>query len=456
MVPRDAFADMPADTPDTPAVEETPTEDASPDPVEEVAPEETPADEPEVPAEPAVPGEELPEGVSREAKGLRVEESRWKTIYGNHQLVQQVAELLGEPVTREALELRQNAYQMQEQLYGDLNSADPTLQGRVLDFVLGDMTRAQREGEVGADPTVPFTQAFYEKIQQHPDAYAQLRFSAAKDLVAEMFQQAAQSNDTQLFSSAQHIARTLAGIRPELLKTPNGLATLRATTERMGLPFYLQEEMANLAKGTDPAAEMRARIETLESQLHGRTTSTQAAQFDSWKGATNQAIASGILDGAITPALASVADAWKAFPKDYQEQVITPLHSEVNRVLGQDAAFKSQIKQLSDQAQRAVSPQVRQRVTEQIKQLYTYRAQQAIEANKRPILAKAAEYLKGRSDANHARRAAGQSQTAPKGVTTAVPRSVVPGNVDKSNFTDASGVFDPMKASKYLSSVLPR
>ena len=78
--------------------------------------------------------------------------------------------------------------------------------------------------------------------------------------------------------------------------------------------------------------------------------------------------------------------------------------------------------------------------------------QQEIESHNR----KAAEYLKGRSDANHARRAAGQSQTAPKGVTTAVPRSVVPGNVDKSSFTDASGVFDPMKASKYLSSILPR
>ncbi len=386
----------------------------------------------------------MPEGVSREAKGMRVDEARWKMIYGNHQLVQQVSEMIGEPVTREALELRQQAYQMQEQLYSDLNSGDASLQSRVLDFVLGDMTRAQREGEVGTDPTVSFTQAFYEKIQQHPDAHAQLRFSAAKDLVGEMFHQAAQSNDSALFAAAQHIARTLAGVRPEILKTPNGLATLRATTERMGLPFYLQEEMANLAKGEDPTAQMRARIESLESQLNGRTTSTQAAQFDSWRGATNQAIASGILDS------------WKAFPTEYQEQVITPLNSEVTRVLGQDAAFKSQIKQLTDQAQRAVSPQVRQRVTEQIKQLYTYRAQQAIEANKRPILAKAAEYLKGRSDANHARRAAGQSQTAPKGVTTAVPRSVVPGNMDKSAFTDSSGIFDPQKASRYMNSILPR
>lgn len=453
----DTLAAMPPDTVDTPT-EETPADEPIDEPIEEVAApeaeEEVSAEEPELTPEPAVPGEELPEGVTREAKGLRVEESRWKTIYGNHQLVQQAAELLGEPVTREALELRQNAFQMQEQLYGDLNSADPKLQGQVLDFVLGDMTRAQREGEVGADPTVPFTQAFYEKIQQHPDAYAQLRFSAAKDLVGEMFQQAAQTNNVHLTAAAQRFALTLAGINDDLLKAPNGIATIRATMERMGLSFHLQEEMAGLAKGTDPASEMRARIESLESQLNGRTTSTQAAQFDSWKGATNQAIASGILDGAITPAIASVVEAWKPFPKEYQEQVVIPLHNEVNRVLGQDAAFKERIKQLTQEAQRAVSPQVRQRVTEQIKQLYTYRASQAIEANKRPILSKAAEFLKAKVGANHDRRAAGQSQTAPKGTTMAVPRRVTDG-IDKEQFL-TNGIFDPQKATRAMSGLFPR
>lgn len=457
MVPADAMAEV-TEAAETPEVPDAPAEEAPSEEPEqpEVAPEETPAEEPEVPAEPAAPGEELPEGVSRETKGLRVEESRWKTIYGNHQLVQQGSELIGEPLTKDALELRNNAYLMQEQMYSDLNSADSKLQGQVLDFVLGDMARAQRDGEVGSDPAVPFTQAFYERIQQHPDAYAQLRFSAAKDLVGEMFTQAAQTNDTALFNAAQHISRVLAGIKPELLKTPNGIATLRDTTQRMGLPFYLQEEMAGLSRGADPMAQLRAENERLQAQLNGRQVSTQTAQFDTWRTSTNQAIATGILNDAITPALASVADSWKGFPKEYQEQIVTPLQGEVNRVLGEDVAFKERIRQLGSEAQRAVSPQVRERYSQQIKQLYTNRASQIIEAQKRPIIAKAAEWLKGRSAANHARRQAGQSQTAPRGVATAVPRSVIPDNVDRSVFTGSDGLFDPMKAAKYLGSILPR
>lgn len=457
MAPPDLMDGVSAE--EVPAVGEAPVEDpAAEEPTEatEDAPEAEATEEPEQAETEPAPAEELPEGVSREGKGYRLEESRYKTIYGNHQFVNQEAPgIIGEPLTRQALEVRQQAYQMQEQLFNDLNSADAGAQGNVLDFVFGDMQRAFRDGEVGSDPTVPFTQAFYERIQQHPDAHAALRFSAAKDLLSEMYAEAARSNDANLFSSAQQFSRKLAGVSPELLKTPAGVEALRNAAERMGLPFYLQDEMAGLAKGADPAAQLRAENERLRSQLSGRDQSTQAAQFDSWKGATNQAIASGIQNDAVTPALASIADSWKSFPKEYQDQVVTPLQREVDKILGQDTGLRDFVRQRMQAAQRATSPQVRAKLTQEIQQAYVFRAQMAADAAKRPILKAAAEWLKGRSAATHARRQAAQTQTAPKGVTSAVPRSVTDG-LDKSAFTDANGIFDPDKAARAMSRILPR
>lgn len=66
--------------------------------------------------------EELPEGVTRGKNSngkpeLLVEDSRWKNIYNNHQMVQQVSEILEEPATVGSLELRNDAYMTQERLF---------------------------------------------------------------------------------------------------------------------------------------------------------------------------------------------------------------------------------------------------------------------------------------------------------------------------------------------------
>lgn len=441
-------------TEEAPVVEEAVEDPAveEPEPLEAA---EEPSDEELVAVDPAAPVEELPEGVSHVGKEYKLNESRYKTIYNDHQFVAQRApSIIGEPLTTEALQLRHDALQMQEQFYTDQNSGDPAIQGKVLDFQLGEMARAFKDGEVGVDPTVPFTQAFYEKIQSHPDAHAALRFSAAKDLIGEMYEAAAQSGDASLFSSAQHMSRMLAGVKPDFLKGPNGISTLRATAERMGIPFYTQEEMAGIARGADPIAQMRAENERLHSQLNGRQASTQTEQFSNWKSGTNQQIAAGIAEDAIKPALASTAEAWKDFPKEYADHVVTPLNREVNRIIGEDTGFQQQIRSLGQQAQRATSPAVRDRLTQNIRQLYVNRAQRAIEASKQTVLRQGAEWLKGRQTNNNARRAAGQSQTAPKGPTTAVPRTVTDG-IDKNAFL-TNGIFDPAKAMRVMGGVLPR
>ena len=156
---------------------------------------------------------------------------------------------------------------------------------------------------------------------------------------------------------------------------------------------------------------------------------------------------------AITPALASVADAWKSHPQEYKELVVDRLNKRIYEVLAADTVFSEQIRRLDEKAQRATNPQVRQVFGNQIKTMYVNRAKQAAEAVKRPILDFAANTLAAKASATNGRREAAQSRTAPKDTTTSVPRSLVP-NTPEFSFKD--GKFDPAQAVAMMRKVLPR
>jgi hypothetical protein len=397
-------------------------------------------------------GEELPEGVvrgkDRNGKaGLFVEDARWKNIYGNHQLVQQVSEMLGEPATAEALQLRNNAYMAQERLFNDITSGDPAAQGAVLEYFLNEMTRAREQGEVGVDPAIPMAQTFYSTLRdKSPDAYATLRLTAARDLIGEMFAEASASGDESLWLSAQHFARALANVGKDV----TDIAQVRTIAQRMGIPFYAKAEMQGLARGVDPVARLQAENARLNSIVNGTSSTNQAAQFDSWFQATSQGVKSAVLDDAVKPSLASVEKQWKEFPNDYNDLVVDRLHRKVNETIRADAGFNQRIKLLNDQAQRATSAQKRDELGRQITQAYVNRARLAVEAVKKPILEFAANRLKERADQNHTRRSSAQTRTSPTGAAGTVPRSLTPNNLIQMK----DGIFDPATAVKQARQLL--
>ncbi len=143
------------------------------------------------------------------------------------------------------------------------------------------------------------------------------------------------------------------------------------------------------------------------------------------------------------PALASVDEDWKKFPEDYRRLVIDPLHREVATAVRSDSGLNDRIRDLQGQARRAASEQVRDRIGEQIKSLILNRARLAAEKAAGPIVKFAADALKGRSDANHARRNGAQTRTVPQGQSAPVSRSVLPPELGFKN-----GVFDPAIAAK--------
>jgi hypothetical protein len=400
------------------------------------------------PAEPSAPQttEELPEGVrsgkDRNGKdGCFVEKSRWENVFHPaHKLVQAGSELLGEPLTLESLTERNDAFMAQERMYTDLQSGDPATQAKVFNFILDESSRAVAEGEVPSDPSEGMAQAFYGALQSRAASdpnfkgYAALRLQAARDLVGEMFQEAAIRGDNNLRLSVQHLARALTGLPSDA--TPD---QVRAVASRMGIPFYAQQEMASLARGADPAQAEIARLRAENARLSGTGANSQAAQLDQFVSGTKQQIGTALQTEVITPALASVAEQWKDFPEDYRRLVVEPLHREIVKTIAGDRGFNDRIQLLHQQAARAASAQRREVLGRQIVEAYVNRAKLAAEAHRAPILRFAADTLKERSDKNHARRQAAQARTVPKGASGTVPRSIL----GKPGLIDMGDTYDP-------------
>jgi len=395
--------------------------------------------------------EELPEGVrkgkDRKGKeGYFLEENRYKTFHGNHQVVQQATELLGEPLTMEAIDLRNQALLGNERLWTNLTSGDPAAQADVVTEMMKEMKGALEIGETGVDPTIPFAQTVYSALKKDGgDAYAGLRFQAGKDLIGEMFDHAARIGDMHLAASAQHIARTINGIGPKPADWTDAqyLSHVREVTARSETPFYTTDELDGLVKGEDPNSAKDRRIAELESQLNGRARTGTAEQFDTWSRNHVQSVNKSVFDDAVSPALAAVANNWKQFPDDYKKHVVDPLHREVTAIVKADPVLNQRVTDKITQARRATSEQVRQRIGEEIRQLFVSRARIAADKVKAPILKTAADWLQWKSQQTHDRRNGAQTRTAPKGPSAPVQHTLVPETTGFKN-----GTYDPAIAAR--------
>lgn len=455
--------DLGQDTPVEAAPDDTidvPDADAAPDEPVEAAPAEG-ADE-DAAAKPvddkAVPADDLPEGVrkgkDRKGKdGYFLEENRYQTFHGNHKIVQQGAELIGEPLTTDAIKLRNDAFLGQERLYNDLNSGDPAAQSNVLKYFIDEMKGAQANGEIGIDPSVPFAESIYTTLQKEaPAAYDRLRHVAARDLLTEMYEQGGTAGDLNLISSAQRFAVALSGVgpKPEGMTDEQYLGVVREATEAAGFPFHTVKEAQGLQpKGEDSTTRFTREIAELKAQLNGRTQTGTAEQYDTWSKESVKSVNTAIVDDAVKPALASVHENWKPFPDDYKRLVVDPLHREVMTIVKADPVLDRQVKDLQAQAKRAVSEQVRTQLAERIKQLFVHRANRAADASKAPILEFAAKWLKGQSDSTHERRTSAQARTTPKGPGAPVKASLTPPDL---GFKD--GIYDSATAQRQLRALL--
>lgn len=401
--------------------------------------------------------EALPDGVTRGKDrkgkpGLFLTEQRYETFHGNHKLAQEAAKLIGEPLTLEGVRIRNEALLGSERLWTNLTSGDPDAQGDVIDTILKEMREAQDVGATAVDPSVPFADTFYEKLRDGaPDAYAQIRLKAARELIQEMYELAAETGNDSLKMSMRHLAAGVvkAGSKPANMTPEQFVKYVKAKADAASLPFYDDDQVPALVK--PPVSAEQQRIAELEAQLDRvkAPVADPAAQFGTWRDGNIKEVNAAVFDGAIKPALASVEGSWKDFPDDYKRLVVSPLHSEVARIVKADTGLKLRIDELQASARRAVSEQVRANIGEQIKQLYVSRAKLAAEEVKGPIIEFAGKSLKGRSDANHERRNGAQTRTAPKGQSAPVRKSALP---DMPQFKNNE--FDPKIAAQQAARLL--
>ncbi len=396
------------------------TEDANPDDINH---EETEDIAPPVETKDAATEDELPEGVrkgqDRSGKqGLFVTPERWKTIYdGGYKQMKALETIAGGAFTPQQFQVYNDAFDAQEKLFGNLLSGDPAAVGDVFSYFLKEGAAAMEQGLVGTDPIVPMAQQFYSTIQNHPEAYAALRMKAGTDLVTEMYAEAAQTGNRNLWLATGHIAKTL------------------------GLPFKKSDEMESFAKvQTDPVRTLTQENQQLRAKLEGRSVNGQAAQLDTWRTTTKQATLSAVLNEAVMPALSEVQAAWGKLPggkEAFKDLVQDRLHSQVLKTMNEDSRFEGRMKLLRENAARATSAQRRAEIGKDIERAHVNRANLAIEALLPSVKKFANTAYQERNAATHQRRANGATHRAPGGSGTPVKQSLVPAGMDFDNATPA-------------------
>lgn len=441
--------DAPAeDTTGTDASAETPVDDETidiPDEVGETDPQpptEQPPAEPEPEPEPIAaktetPVEEEIEGVrptkTRAGKeGMFVAKDKWTAdILPSYKLAQEASQILGEPLTIDAIKLRNEALETNDNLFRDLNSADATKQGGLIDYLFGEMARAQKDGLVGSDPAVSFTRTLFQRLEAQPNSPARnaLRYEASKALISELFESAEASGDKNLFMSLGHVVRELTGAK-------NDTAAIRDAANRMGYRFHTAQEMGQLKP--DPVTRLQRENQRLMEQLNGRQQGNQKNEVDAFFRENASVIAKSLDEGVIAPALSSIADAWTKLPTQYKSLIIEPIKRDLVAKIKEDQSFMNRMAVLDEEAARATSASARESFRDRIKSAWTNKAKLIIDAVKRPHIEAATTIVKTGSDANHARRAEAQNKTSPKGASAAVPRSIVPDDLG----VMPNGVFD--------------
>ncbi len=415
-------------------VDDEPDEDAAAD--DAAAEDEQPAAEDEQPAADEPPADkpkeaELPEGFRRYErdgkKFVSAPETRWNNIYGKYQVAQAVEKTIGEPLTLEAIQERQVAYDVQVAMRDDFISADPEQQARfIANFMLYESKEALKRGEVGADPMLTMAATLPDVLKAaHPDAYTALADRSLRSSLDALYEMAAERGDENLLKSVQWIDKAK-------FNTFRKADEVRATVS---------------ARKTGAPAE-NEEVARLRAELAEREQRDAAASFQSWTGDTNKAIGSEI-DQTITSMLKdSGAEAkFKQFPETLKA-IREALHRAVGEGLEADSHWKRNRDIELRQAQRAVSPEARDAIRQKIVTRAKNAALRAIEGRMAEVIEEHSKKVLTGSAARHARLQGGAQHRAPGSAAAPARTAVVP-SVKKT----ADAFLSPEDFARELNSV---
>jgi hypothetical protein len=362
-------------------------------------------------------------------EGLFMEPAVFEGFRTSHELFNKVSDLFEEPVSYESIEMRNRAYEGQEHMYGDFLTGTPEAAQRFWADWARTAADALASGETANDPFVALSGTLYDNLMTvSPDAYANLRHRAATDLITEMYQEAAQNQDRNLYHSAGHIAKTL------------------------GLPFKATAEMESFfaTKGGVPSNEQRllAENQRLQEQLNGNSVKAAQTAYQNFVAQTSREIEAALISDAIKPAFESVAEAWakvEGGDAAYKELIQDRAFNAIKETLNKDTKWHETVKRMDAEVRRAANPQARQAVAERIVAAYANKAKLILGAKKGEIAKFANEQFQEKSKGVHARREAAQGQRGPKGAAAPVNKGLDGGRIKGSK---AGTMFDPAVAAR--------
>ena len=415
-----------ADAPDVPGLEDEDVQDALAD---EPAAEEAKPD----PAQP----DDLPEGVEQKItregkKKFYLPEQVFTDFRSAADLRGKLAEIIGEDVTPEAVQDRQNALLAQERLYGDLLSGDPVAQGNVVAYFMDQAREALATGKVASDPMLSLADSFLDAFQKgHPDADARVLTRSARRVFDDIYSMAADMADGRSVEELQQAATAGDKSAKEAL---NLLYSVQHLDRKVFKNFRKAEEIK--PRTSDPLAEERARIQSERAELDKRQTAAASERWTQWQGNTRASVRTAV-DSTIDTALADVKGQYAKFP-NVLKQVTEGLKAKVLDGIKSDSKWNELVAIETNKAKRAASDQIRQQLADSIVNRHANKAKQIIAAHKAALLREAVSGLKAQSDATHARRAAAEQHRAPGGGGTPVKRSLAPVPGKMGNYDVAS------------------
>lgn len=423
------FADVPTgDTASTPT--ETPADDTSDTgDVTDSAPELDAPESPETPeesdTEPPLPEEakptpeatDVPEGATmRERNGKKeyvFPEERGKTVYAGYKLAQEAEQVLGEPLTPQALRARQDAHEWLETQKIEFVSPDPGEQANVFQNMFREAAQALAAGEIGHDPLETVGEAFLTTLQNTaPEHYERAERWVMQGVIDKLYQAAAESKNEKLLRTVQNLDHHYSGkyVRDEELSKRVPDATTRREQD-------LAQREANIQQHQQRQAQ---------------------ARWNTWHNNTKSTIGESVKTVIAQQIPEAVQQAFSKMPNGTQriENIKQLLDLEVKNAIRGDQNWRQQNALLFKQAEMAPSEQRRQAIAQQIVQRYEQRARQVLTAKAKQILDAETLSLKQANAATHQRQTAAAQQKGAVGGSRPPARSIPDGAFANESWED--------------------
>lgn len=406
-----AFAPDPTPAPETETETET-TEDTQQPELGAVEETTEPPETPEVvegegpPAETVAPpiDETLPEGVTvRDGKGGKKEwvfpEERGKRIYEGYKLTRLAEQLFGEDVTQESIEKRAGAYEGQQQLQAHFVSGQPEYQDRIISHFVRQGRAALENGAAAEDPMTSFSGRMPEVLlRENPDAFQAMRNEVLRFVLPGIIRQAASDpNLKNLGLSAQHLQKYF---------------------------FDKYDELGAVAKTDDSSARL-AEVERRESELRQHYSARDAERRAAWQTSTRQSNLKSIEDAVAGVIPADVQQSFKKFPETY-EALKDRLRSRAFEAIKGDAAWQTQIKNLTERALLNRAEQPRVDIQKQLANMHRVKVNGVLESIAPKIISEFTRYQVEKSAAIHARRTEAATRREPGSAGAPIQKSLVP------------------------------